>query len=120
MSLTHDGNLGIGITNPTHKLNVQGISTFTGNAHFQSNVTIGGNLQIDLGGTFSVSGNISAASFKGDILAPDGIATIIDTGSGNGSNGLSFVNTNVTTGVSTFNNIKQNNNAMLFLRLMIF
>ena len=111
MSLTHDGNLGIGITNPTHKLNVQGISTFTGNAHFESNVTIGGNLQIDLGGTFSISGNISAASFKGDILAPDGIATIIDTGSGNGSNGLSFVNTNVTTGVSIFNNIKQNNNA---------
>ena len=28
MTLTKGGNLGIGITNPTHKLNVQGISTF--------------------------------------------------------------------------------------------
>ena len=111
MSLTHDGNLGIGITNPTHKLDVQGISTFTGNAYFTSNVTIQGNLQIELGGTFDVSGNVSATSFTGDLLAPDGLSTIIDTGSGNGSNGLSFVNTNVTTGVSTFNNIKQNNNA---------
>ena len=111
MSLTKDGNLGIGITNPSHKLDVQGISTFTGNAHFESNVTIDGNLTVNLGGTFSVSGLVSATSFQGDLLAPDGLATIIDTGTGNGSNGLSFINTNVTTGVSTFNNIKQSNNA---------
>ena len=111
MSLTKDGNLGIGITNPSQKLSVQGISTFTGNAHFESNVTIDGNLTVNLGGTFSVSGNVSATSFQGDLLAPDGLATIIDTGTGNGSDGLSFVNTNVTTGVSTFNNIKQSNNA---------
>jgi len=111
MSLTKDGNLGIGITNPSHKLNVQGISTFTGNAHFESNITVDGNLTINLGGAFSVSGLVSATSFQGDLLAPDGLATIIDTGTGNGSNGLSFVNTNVTTGVSTFNNIKQSNNA---------
>ncbi len=111
MSLTKDGNLGIGITNPSHKLDVQGISTFTGNAHFESNVTIDGNLTVNLGGAFSVSGLVSATSFQGDLLAPDGLATIIDTGTGNGSNGLSFVNTNVTTGVSTFNNIKQSNNA---------
>ncbi len=112
MSLTKDGNLGIGITNPSHKLDVQGISTFTGNAHFESNVTIDGNLTVNLGGAFSVSGLVSATSFQGDLLAPDGLATIIDTGTGNGSNGLSFVNTDVgTTGVSTFNNIKQSNNA---------
>ena len=111
MSLTKDGNLGIGITNPSQKLNVQGISTFTGDAHFDSNVTISGNLTINLGGEFNVSGNVSATSFQGDLLAPNGLATIIDTGTGNGSNGLSFVNTNVTTGVSTFNDIKQNNNA---------
>ena len=111
MSLTKDGNLGIGITNPSHKLDVQGISTFSGNAHFESNITVDGNLTINLGGAFSVSGNVSATSFQGDLLAPNGLATIIDTGTGNGSNGLSFVNTNVTTGVSTFNDIKQNNNA---------
>ena len=42
MTLTSDGKLGIGITNPQHKLSVQGISTFTGNAHFDNNVTIDG------------------------------------------------------------------------------
>jgi hypothetical protein len=111
MSLTKDGNLGIGITNPSHKLDVQGISTFTGNAHFESNVTIDGNLTVNLGGTFSVSGLVSATSFQGDLLAPDGLATIIDTGTGNGSNGLSFVNTNVTAGVSTFYSIRQSDGA---------
>ena len=44
MTLTGIGSLGIGITNPQHLLSVQGISTFTGAAHFDSDVTIGGNL----------------------------------------------------------------------------
>ena len=45
MRLTNDGNLGIAITNPSHRLHVVGTSTVTGNAF------IGGNLSI--GGTFS-------------------------------------------------------------------
>ena len=111
MSLTRDGNLGIGITNPTHLLSVQGISTFTGDAHFNSNVTIDGNLTVNLGGSFSVSGVVSATSFKGDLLSPNGLSTVIDTGTGNGSDGLSFVNTNVTDGISTFNHLEQTNNS---------
>ena len=111
MSLTKDGNLGIGITNPTHLLSVQGISTFTGDAHFNSNVTIDGNLTVNLGGSFSVSGVVSATSFKGDLLSPNGLSTVIDTGTGNGSDGLSFVNTNVTDGISTFNHLQQTNNS---------
>ena len=52
MSLTYEGNLGIGKTDPVHKLHVAGISTFTGSAHFESNVTIentltAGSLSID-------------------------------------------------------------------------
>lgn len=111
MTLTKDGNLGIGITNPTHLLSVQGISTFTGDAHFNNNVTIDGNLTVNLGGSFSVSGVVSATSFKGDLLSPNGLSTVIDTGTGNGSNGLSFVNTNVTDGISTFNHLQQTNNS---------
>ena len=44
MSLTYDGNLGIGITNPDTNLHVVGTSTVTGNAWFGSNVTITGTL----------------------------------------------------------------------------
>jgi hypothetical protein len=82
MSLTHDGNLGIGKTNPAHKLHVQGISTFTGSAHFNNNVTIDGTLTIP-----SIS-----ASLTGNVT-------------GNVTGNLSG-NVNTTTGISTFNNIK--------------
>ena len=77
MALSEDGNLGIGETNPAHKLHVQGISTFTGNAHFDNNVTINGTLTADLTGnvTGNVTGNLSG-------------------------------NVNTTTGISTFNDIK--------------
>ena len=111
MTLTKDGNLGIGITNPVQLLNVQGTSKFTGDAQFDGNVTIDGNLTVNLGGSFSVSGVVSATSFKGDLLSPNGLSTVIDTGTGNGSDGLSFVNTNVTDGISTFNHLQQTNNS---------
>ena len=111
MTLTKDGNLGIGITNPAQLLNVQGTSKFTGDAQFDSDVTIDGNLTVNLGGSFSVSGVVSATSFKGDLLSPNGLSTVIDTGTGNGSDGLSFVNTNVTDGISTFNHLQQTNNS---------
>lgn len=67
MTLTRDGNLGIGITNPTHKLNVQGISTFTGNAYFNSNLTLDGNLILTSGSftgdvTGDLTGNVTALS----------------------------------------------------------
>lgn len=45
-SLTYDGKLGLGITNPTSNLHVVGTSTVTGNANFGSNVTISGNLTV--------------------------------------------------------------------------
>ena len=91
LTLTHDGNLGIGITNPTHKLNVQGISTFTGNAHFDTNVTIGSlltvnsitisqSLNADVTGnlTGNVTGNLTG-DVNGDVL---GISTFNDIQSG--------------------------------------
>ena len=46
MSLTYGGNLGLGITNPSQRLNVQGISTFSDDAFFSSDVFISGNLTI--------------------------------------------------------------------------
>jgi hypothetical protein len=103
MSLSYTGNLGLGVTAPTQKLSVSGVSTFTGNTFITGDLSITG--------AVTLTGALSAGSFKGDILAPNGSNTVFDNGSGDGSNGRSFVNTHVTTGVSTFFNIKQTNNA---------
>lgn len=84
MTLTRAGNLGIGITNPPEKLNVQGISSFTGNAVFDSNVTISGTLTIT-SITANVTGNVT-----GDV-----------TGDLSG-------NVNTTVGFSTFNDVEAN------------
>jgi len=44
MSLTYDGKLGIGITNPEHNLYVVGTSTVTGDSYIGGNLTILGSL----------------------------------------------------------------------------
>ena len=80
MALTKDGNLGIGITNPTQKLNVQGISTFTGAAHFDSAVTIGGNLSATFVGDVKNSSNsvildVSKAQLNGNVNTTSGVST---------------------------------------------
>ena len=56
MSLTYDGKLGIGKTNPDTNLHVVGTSTVTGNAWFGGNVTITGTLNA---GTFSLPSILS-------------------------------------------------------------
>ena len=84
MTLTKGGNLGIGITNPEEKLNVQGESKFTGIATFNNNVTITGSL---------------TATFKGDLLdTSDNI--IVDV-----SDKLFNGNVNTASGISTFNQL---------------
>ncbi len=92
MSLTNEGNLGIGITNPTHKLNVQGISTFTGNAHFDQDVTIGGSLN------FSAGANITA-TLIGDVQNSSS-NVILDV-----SEPRVNANVFIQTGISTFNEV---------------
>ena len=66
MRLTNDGNLGIAITNPSHRLHVVGASTVTGNAF------IGGNLSI--GGTFS--GKLALGqTLEANIFTTSGVST---------------------------------------------
>ena len=81
MTLTDQGNLGIGITNPTHKLNVQGISTFTESAHFNESVTIDQDLTLGGNLTFG-SGATITATFRGNLESADGSNTVVTVPTG--------------------------------------
>lgn len=80
MFLTHDGKLGIGITNPSTNLHVVGTSTVTGNATFASNVTINGTLTAGSFSVGAISGNLN-----GNVNATSGFSTfsnvIVSSGS---------------------------------------
>ena len=84
MALTYEGNLGIGITNPTEKLNVQGNSFFSGEATFGSNVVINGNL---------------SATFLGSLLDSQS-QIVVDV-----EERLLQGNVNTNSGISTFNRV---------------
>ena len=70
MSLTYDGKLGIGKTNPDTNLHVVGTSTVTGNAWFGGNVTITGTLSA---GTLTLPSLISA-----NVSSTSGMSTFFD------------------------------------------
>ena len=80
LTLTYDGNLGINKTDPEHKLHVGGISTFTGAAHFDGDVTIDGTLTAP---TYSfpsiMSSNINVSSGISTIASLQFSANIICT-----------------------------------------
>ena len=82
VSLTYNGNFGIGITNPSSNLHVVGTSTVTGNANFGSNVTITGNL---VAGSISLPSVISGSNLNNSsgvstvtnlLVAPVGVGSI--------------------------------------------
>ena len=82
MALTKDGNLGIGITNPTHKLNVQGISTFTDAAYFESTLETGGDLTVGGNLLFGSSSNITA-TLRGNVESGNGGNVVLTVPAGN-------------------------------------
>ena len=79
MSLTYEGNLGIGLTNPTHRLHVAGLSTFVGEATFTSNVTIDGTLSVNAANAIiaSLTGDVTG-DLTGNVNAQSGISTFND------------------------------------------
>ena len=92
MSLTKQGYLGIGVTNPTHVLHVAGLSTFTDAAYFEDNVTIDGTLSFGSNATLT-------ATFKGDVQDTSS-NVILDV-----SHPLLNANVNTASGISTFNRV---------------
>ena len=82
MTLTKEGRLGIGITDPAHLLSVQGISTFTGAAYFETTVETGGNLTV--GGNLNLgSGANITASLRGNVESANGGNVILRVPSAN-------------------------------------
>jgi len=81
MTLTNDGNLGIGITQPEYSLHVSGISTFIGAVYTLGNITVGNDLIVNGSLNSNVTGDLT-----GDVTG----------------------NVNSTAGLSTFYNIQSN------------
>ena len=79
MSLTYEGNLGIGLTNPTDRLHVAGLSRFVGEATFTSNVTIDGTLSVNAANAIiaSLTGDVTG-DLTGNVRAQSGISTFND------------------------------------------
>jgi hypothetical protein len=68
MTLTYEGNLGVGKTNPENKLEVAGVGTFTSDLYVGGNVYVSGNIN----GT--LTGNIIATQ----VISNSGISTVYD------------------------------------------
>ena len=76
MSLTYDGNLGIGLTDPTDKFHVAGTSRFVGVSSFTSDVAIEGVLSVSEVNA-NLTGNITG-DVEGNVRAQSGISTFND------------------------------------------
>ena len=95
MSLTYDGNLGVGVTNPTSKLQVSGDIT-------ASSLTITGNVTATGAGSSTSVRTLYVLDGSSGIL--DAVGNPIIVGGGG--------NINVTSGVSTFFDLKVTNNGI--------
>jgi len=95
MSLTYQGNLGIGITDPVDKLEVDGNVIITGSLFVDNDITaIGSGTSTSVDTLYVYGGATALLDSAGNELFP--------TGSGN---------VNITSGISTFFDININNNA---------
>ena len=100
MTLTYGGNLGIGITNPTMKLQVSGIASVT--SLVTQSITATGSVVATGAGTSTSVRTLYVYGGKSQILNSNG-TEIFPAGDDN---------VNITSGISTFFNIKVTNNAI--------
>jgi len=79
MTLTSDGNLGVGITEPEYPLHVSGISTFAGEVFTSGNLTIGNELTVN--GALNLGESITAninGNLTGNVNSTTGLSTFYD------------------------------------------
>ena len=76
MSLTYNGRLGIGITNPSSNLHVVGTSTVTGTAYFGASAEVLGSLTIGSGENKAILGSSSGILRNVNLNNTSGITTL--------------------------------------------
>jgi hypothetical protein len=109
MSLTYNGNLGIGATNPVEKLRVVGIATVTDNLYVRqniigySNITASNDITATTGNITATTGNLSIGGTTG----LNGDTTINGSLTINGAFNPPPIN--YTSGISTFYNLNVSN-----------
>ena len=72
LSLTYDGLLGVGVTDPEHNLHVVGTSTVTGNSFIGGDLTVSGDLNVT--GTTNVTVTLPSV-FDGNVNSTSGVST---------------------------------------------
>jgi len=97
MTLTYEGNLGLGITNPSAKLEVSGITSTT-DLFATNNIDLGGRLIV--GGDIVATGSGSTVTVE-SLYIKNGSAGLLD-GTGNELIDITFGNANISSGISTF------------------
>jgi hypothetical protein len=72
LSLTYNGLLGVGVTDPEHNLHVVGTSTVTGNSFIGGDLTVSGDLNVT--GTTNVTVTLPSV-FDGNVNSTSGVST---------------------------------------------
>ena len=80
MALTSAGNLGVGLTNPTYKLQVNGTAYVSGDVEFGDNLNLTSNLILASGGKIGINSTIPAQNLDvvGNIAATGNIVSVGD------------------------------------------
>jgi hypothetical protein len=102
MTLTYEGNLGLGVTDPTVKFQVSGIASVT--SLVTEDITATGNIVATGAGTSTSVQVLYVYGGKSEILNPDGTSIFPPVGVND--------NLNIISGISTFFDINVTNNAI--------
>ena len=102
MTLTYQGNLGIGVTEPNARLHVGGGATFAGDVNTLSNVYVGGTLDAPAVVTQSLTvPTISVDLLEGNVNATTGVSTFATINVGAGETVALDSSSRLTIGVTT-------------------
>ena len=101
MALTSAGNLGVGLTNPAYKLQVNGTAYVSGDVEFANNLNLTNNLILASSGNIGINSTIPTEKLDvvGNIAATGNIVSVGDITATTGSITASSIST--TTGTSS-------------------
>ena len=101
MTLTYEGNLGIGVTEPSAKLHVGGGATFAGDVNTLSDLIVGGTITAPAVVTDSFTSLSITSTLEGNVNATSGVSTFAGITVGSGATLSLDENSTFTLGVTT-------------------